>query len=86
MIRVRVRLLAGLAAALGHDKLVLELPEDAKVATLLEKLMRMSEKLRAMIEDDEMSVVVLVNGKPAHPDTRLRDNSEVVIAPGMVGG
>jgi sulfur-carrier protein len=81
-VHVQVRLGSGLATAAGTRRLRVELPHDATVDTLRERL-RKTEPAIAPALDSALAVVA---GTHASRDTRLADGDEVALLIPVAGG
>jgi len=82
-LRVIVKLFAFLREACGRDELVLDLPDGATAADLLERLSRL-EALRDLISPDRVRVAI--NRRYASLDSRIREGDEVAVLPPVSGG
>jgi molybdopterin converting factor small subunit len=81
-VHVQVRLGSGLATAAGTRRLSVELPQDATVDTLRERL-RVAEPAIAPALD---SALALIRGTHAGGDERLADGDEVALLIAVAGG
>jgi molybdopterin synthase catalytic subunit len=79
--RVRVRLFASYAEALGRDEIALELPAGATAGDCLAAVRREpgAERLPP-------SPLVAVNQRYARPEARLNEGDEVALIPPVAGG
>jgi MoaD family protein len=79
---VKVRFLANYRELVGSSEKLLELPEDATVASLLDELYRSFPRLSVHRDD----VIISVNKKQASGHQKLHDGDEAVLLPPAVGG
>lgn len=79
---VKVRFLASYRELIGNGEMLLMLPEDATVSSLLEELYGLYPRLGAHREE----VIVSVNKKQTLERQRLHEGDEVVLLPPAVGG
>jgi sulfur-carrier protein len=82
LVRVHVRLGAGLATAAGSRRLTVALPEDASVDTLLEELCEREPELAAALD----SALPVVRGTHAQRDQALNDGDDVALLIPVAGG
>jgi molybdopterin synthase catalytic subunit len=80
--RVRVLLFAGLREAVGKKDLVLELPAEAIVKDLMDRM----EKSFPILAGYRGRLLVSLNQAHADPDAILRDGDEVALLPPLSGG
>ncbi len=79
--RVKVLAFAGLKSELGAE-LPIELPEEATVQTLLDKLAEEHPALRGQLE----ATAVAVGDRLVEKDYKLREGEEVALLPPVSGG
>lgn len=80
--KVKVRFLANYRELFGSYEKVMELPDNATVGSLLDKLFRSYPRLSAHRDE----VIVSVNRKQAEGRMKLQEGDEVVLLPPAVGG
>ena len=78
---VRVLLFESYADALGAPELQLEVPEDARVRDVLDRVKRLAEGKRV-----PGNPMVAVNERYAAPDQAVTASDEVAIIPPVAGG
>jgi molybdopterin converting factor small subunit len=81
-VHVQVRLGSGLATAAGTRRLSMELPQDATVDTLRERLGAAEPAIAPALD----SALALVRGTHAGGDQRLADGDEVALLIAVAGG
>ena len=79
---VQVRLGSGLATAAGTRRLSVELPQDATVDTLRERLGAAEPAIAPALD----SALALIRGTHASGDERLADGDEVALLIAVAGG
>ena len=79
---VQVRFGGGLATAAGTSRLGVELPHDATVATLIERLGELEPAIAAGLE----AALPVVHGVHAMSDQQLADGDEVALLIPVAGG
>lgn len=86
---MRIKVYGILRDFLGEPEVEVTLGGTVKASELLTKLSERHEGIRKMIEEaekSELSVIVVVNGTPAKPDTRVSDRDAVALLPPAAGG
>lgn len=78
--KVRVRLFAAAREQVGRGELVQELPDEARIQTLIDTLFRAYPGLLSM------RLRFTVNAAYAAPETPLQDGDEVACIPPVGGG
>jgi molybdopterin converting factor small subunit len=81
-VHVQVRLGSGLATAAGTRRLRVELPQDATVDTLLERLGASEPAIAPALD----SALTVVRGTHASGEHRLADGDEVALLIAVAGG
>jgi molybdopterin converting factor small subunit len=81
-VHVQVRLGSGLATAAGTRRLSVELPQDATVDTLRERLGAAEPAIAPALG----SALALIRGTHAGGGTRLADGDEVALLIAVAGG
>jgi molybdopterin converting factor small subunit len=81
-VHVQVRLGSGLATAAGTRRLRVELPQDATVDTLLERLGATEPAIAPALD----SALTIVRGTHASGEQRLADGDEVALLIAVAGG
>jgi molybdopterin converting factor small subunit len=81
-VHVQVRLGSGLATAAGTRRLSVELPQDATVDTLRERLGAAEPAIAPALD----SALALVRGTHAGGEQRLADGDEVALLIAVAGG
>jgi molybdopterin converting factor small subunit len=81
-VHVQVRLGSGLAAAAGTRRLRVELPQDATVDTLLERLGTAEPTIAPALA----SALAVIRGTHASRDQTLADGDEVALLIALAGG
>jgi sulfur-carrier protein len=81
-VRVQVRFGSGLAAAAGTSRLAVELPRDATVETLIDRLGALEPAIAAGLG----SALPVVRGVHATGGQRLADGDEVALLIPVAGG
>ena len=85
MVRIRVKLFAVFADAVGAEELVISLSkEKAKVKDVLEYIRSKYPKFREIEED--VPVLMLVNGVNVLQDSEVKEGDEVSLLPPASGG
>ena len=79
---VQVRLGSGLATAAGTRRLRVELPQDATVDTLLERLGATEPAIAPALD----SALTIVRGTHASGEQQLADGDEVALLIAVAGG
>jgi len=82
--RLRVRLFSVVRDVVGSSELTIELPEGAKVKDLVNALVEMYPKLKEL--EEEIPLLVLVNGSPASDETPVGQGDEIALIPPASGG
>lgn len=82
MVHVQVRLGAGLAAAAGTRRLRVELPQDATVDTLVERLGVAEPAIAPALG----SALAVIRGAHASGHQTLTDGDEVALLTAVAGG
>jgi molybdopterin converting factor subunit 1 len=80
-VRIRVRLFASYAEAVGRDEIAIELPAGARLADAL-------QAVRASVGTTRLPPMPLLalNLRYAKPDSPLSDGDEVALIPPVAGG
>jgi molybdopterin converting factor small subunit len=81
-VHVQVRLGSGLATAAGTRRLRVELPQDATVDTLLERLGATEPAIAPALD----SALTIVRGTHASGEQQLADGDEVALLIAVAGG
>jgi molybdopterin converting factor small subunit len=81
-VHVQVRLGSGLATAAGTRRLRVELPQDATVDTLLERLSATEPAIAPALD----SALTIVRGSHASGEQELADGDEVALLIAVAGG
>lgn len=86
-IHVRIRLFSVFKDVVGTGKLELEFPPNTKIKNLIEYLRKEYPNISRYIDETEPEpVIVLINGRPAKPDSRINEGDEIAIFPPAAGG
>jgi len=85
MVRVRVKLFAVLADAVGAKELVIDLnKEKARVKDILDYVRSKYPRFREVEKD--VPILMLVNGVNVLPDSEVKEGDEVSLLPPVSGG
>ncbi len=85
MVKVRVKLFAVLADAVGTKELVIDLSkEKVKVRDVLDYIRSRYPKFREV--EKNVPILMLVNGINVLPDNEVKDGDEVSFLPPVSGG
>ena len=79
--RIRLRLFASYAEAIGHTEITLDLPEGSSAGDALAAI-----RSRPGAERLPPKPLIAVNQRYAQPDTKLANNDEVALIPPVAGG
>jgi len=85
--KVKIRLYALLKDLYGLSEEVLEFNEDrVSVEKILQKISEKNDKIRDFMRSRGESIIVLLNGVYAPPDTLVRDGDTLDLLPPASGG
>jgi molybdopterin converting factor small subunit len=85
--RVKIRLYALLKDLYGLSEEVLEFNEDrVSVEKILQKISEKNDKIRDFMRSRGESIIILLNGVYAPPDTLVRDGDTLDLLPPASGG
>ncbi len=86
---MRIKVYGLLKDFLGEPEIDVKLGGTVKASELLAKLSEKHSGIKKMVEEaekSELSIIVVVNGNPAKPDTEVSDEDVVVLLPPAAGG
>ncbi|MCC6030517.1 MAG: hypothetical protein GU359_09875 [Desulfurococcales archaeon] len=85
--KVKIRLYALLKDLYGLSEEVLEFNEDrVSVEKILQKISEKNDKIRDFMRSRGESIIILLNGVYAPPDTLVRDGDTLDLLPPASGG
>ncbi|HET7011607.1 MAG TPA: MoaD/ThiS family protein [Anaerolineales bacterium] len=84
--KVCVRLGEPLWREVGERETVVELPESARVADLVGRLVALHPSLAPWLQGDEVPPTIFLNDHVADQDTPLQDGDRPLLAWAMAGG
>jgi molybdopterin converting factor small subunit len=85
--KVKIRLYALLKDLYGLSEEVLEFNEDrVSVEKILQKISEKNDKIRDFMRNRGESIIILLNGVYAPPDTLVRDGDTLDLLPPASGG
>ena len=86
---IKVRLFSILKDYAGVDHVELDVREDVSVKDIINMLLKKLPGLRKAFEvvrEEQVNVIVLVNGEPVDLNRVVRDGDEVALVPPASGG